>query len=611
VLQTAWGYFWKHRLPVGLAIGWVSLTTGLYFTGVFSGLEARAYDWLVRHRRVESPPVRLLLIDFDDESQARLGWPIPRRVVAQIIEAASPHAKLIGLDILLSEARNPAEDSRLAKAIRRAGNVILVEQLPSNNIPAAYPLDSFREVAFDVGFANLPLDNDAVVRRSFLFLLDGSQVQESFPLRLAANWLESQLQPTTERHGYLLGSNLIQADPSEPNVIWISFYGPASTFAKVPAWQVLETSSDFSLAADIILIGQSNLASRDLHTTPYFSPASKGIPQLTSGVELQATVVANLLSGKTIQPLSRGAIALIDLITVVGVLACFIAVRPLLALLLSGGWSAGLTTGALWVLSAHDTWLPFAHSLALVAATGAAAWGYRYSQERHTRLQLMSLFARYVSPQVASKIWAHREQIVLAGERRTATVLFCDIRDYTQITYQRPSTEVMQWLNEYFTAMVPAILSHNGFVNKFMGDGLMALFGVPVSRGEPEDARDAVAAALQMIDTLDKLNRRRSTAGLPPLRIGIGVHTGPLTAGTIGAMERSEYTVVGETVNLAARVETACRQFDQILLVTEATAKLLGDGFWTRPVGSAQLKGFADPVLLYNVARTPRLEERP
>lgn len=589
-----------------LAIGWLLLASSLHPSGfllsVFHPWETRVYDWLATRGVPSWPTASIVLIDFDDETQRRLGWPIPRRAVAEVIEAAAPHAKLIGLDFLLSEPRSAQEDARMVAALAKAGNVVIAEQLPQGTLPAARPLEPFRQAAFDVGFANLPLDHDGTLRRTFLILAEGGELHESFALRLAADLLEAPLEPGAQGHVHRLGKNSIYADPREPNTIWLRFYGPEAMFPRVPAWQVLEGARDVSLTADIVLIGQSNTAARDLHPTPFFSfPPAGQQPRLMAGMEVQATAVTNLLAGETIRIFPRMRVALVDLLLIGLVLALFTFARPLLALLASLGCVALLVAATAWAFSTHDLWLPIAHTLLLAGVTATGAWGYRYAQERRTRRQLMGFFERYVSPQVAREIWQKRDQIALAGERRHATVLFSDIRGFTELTYQQPSTEVMRWLNEYFSTLVPVIQQHNGFLNKFMGDGLMAVFGVPISRGEPEDARDAVRAALAMLAALEELNQQRVESGMPPLQIGIGIHSGFLTAGTIGAVDRSEYSVVGETVNLASRVETACRQLQKSLLVTEATTRLLGDYFVTRPAGTATLKGFAEPVSLYTV----------
>ena len=157
------------------------------------------------------------------------------------------------------------------------------------------------------------------------------------------------------------------------------------------------------------------------------------------------------------------------------------------------------------------------------------------------REQIMGLFGRYVSPDVAQQIWARRGELVLAGEERVATVLFSDIRGFTAMTAGKPSDIVLQWLNSYLTAMDDVIRAHGGLLNKFIGDGIMVLFGVPLSDGVEKDAARAVRAALAMIERLDLMN---ATGGLHrefgPLRIGIGLHTGQLTCGNVRSSSRLE-----------------------------------------------------------------------
>ena len=155
--------------------------------------------------------------------------------------------------------------------------------------------------------------------------------------------------------------------------------------------------------------------------------------------------------------------------------------------------------------------------------------GYQFVSERlhrseavAERLQMMNLFSRYMAPEVADEIWRHRDEVTLAGEERVATVLFSDIRSFTEMTAGKPSQVVLAWLNQYFTAMEEVITSERGFLNKFIGDGLMVLFGVPLSQSPEEDAAHAVRTALRMLEKLNELNEiRPPDSELPPFRIGI------------------------------------------------------------------------------------------
>jgi class 3 adenylate cyclase len=224
------------------------------------------------------------------------------------------------------------------------------------------------------------------------------------------------------------------------------------------------------------------------------------------------------------------------------------------------------------------------------------------------RLQMMNLFSRYMAPEVADEIWRHRDEVVLAGEERIATVLFSDIRSFTEMTAGKPSQLVLAWLNQYFTAMDEVITAERGFLNKFIGDGLMVLFGVPLSQGPDEDAANAARTALRMLEKLNELNQTRPTdSELPPFRIGIGIHTGTLTAGSIGSRNRLEYSAIGDSVNLASRCESLNKEFKTEIILTEATYKLIANRFsGFRDLGFAHVRGFREEIRLYTIDASDR-----
>ena len=208
------------------------------------------------------------------------------------------------------------------------------------------------------------------------------------------------------------------------------------------------------------------------------------------------------------------------------------------------------------------------------------------------------MFGRYVSPEVAQEILA-REEIPLGGTRQPVTVMFCDLRNYTSYCQGRDPHQVVAELNEYFADMTAEIKAHGGMVNKFIGDGIMALFGAPVPH--PEDPFRAVACGLRMIERNDAFNRRRAAQGLAPLVLGVGIHTGDAVVGTIGAPEKMEYTAIGDTVNVASRIEGENKTFKTQLLVSEATYRLLRDRAVVERVGDARLKGVTEPMPLFRV----------
>jgi class 3 adenylate cyclase len=217
------------------------------------------------------------------------------------------------------------------------------------------------------------------------------------------------------------------------------------------------------------------------------------------------------------------------------------------------------------------------------------------------RERIREIFGRYVTRQVADEILAGR--VPLGGQRKTATVLFADIRGFTALSETLAPEEVVALLNETLGAMVSCVLDGGGVVDKYIGDAIMALFGVPVSLGSPAlDAQAAVRCAVKMSAALDLLNARRVAAGQLPVELGIGVHTGEVVAGNIGIPERMEYTVIGDTVNLCSRIEGLTRSLGVRVLLSKSCVEHLGDSQEVRLVETVNVKGRAQPVTVYTLA---------
>jgi len=216
------------------------------------------------------------------------------------------------------------------------------------------------------------------------------------------------------------------------------------------------------------------------------------------------------------------------------------------------------------------------------------------------RERIRQIFGRYVARQVAERILAG--QIELGGERRTATVLFADIRGFTSISERMNPEDVVNFLNAYFEVMVGCVIQHGGVLDKFIGDCIMALFGVPVSEnGAAADARSAVACAQDMREQLIALNARRVAAGSPAIDMGIGIHTGELVAGNIGTPERMEYTVVGDTVNVSSRLEQLTKDFQRPILISRTTAELLSDETPLEEISTVEVRGRKQPITVFSV----------
>ena len=213
-------------------------------------------------------------------------------------------------------------------------------------------------------------------------------------------------------------------------------------------------------------------------------------------------------------------------------------------------------------------------------------------------------FGKVVDPEVRDYLMSGAGKAslgtALGGETREVTVLFCDIRSFTAMSEKMSASDVVLLLNKYFTALGKCITAHHGIINKYIGDAIMAIFGAPVQ--SENSARDAFEAAIDMRKALIEVNKAFKESGFPELRFGIGIHTGPVFAGTIGAENRMEYTVIGDTVNTASRLESLCKTYTKDLLLSESSAEKLGkENSGLSFVADAEIRGKSEPMKIYTL----------
>lgn len=296
-----------------------------------------------------------------------------------------------------------------------------------------------------------------------------------------------------------------------------------------------------------------------------------------------------------------------DATVVAGSCAIFYVLFVFLAAGLLSGWQLGLAavmavclTLALERLGGVDPTMV----LFSVTGVGFSVGLARSASQRSTQLveavmveQLRrERLGRYFSPEVAAQL-LRRGESAAAGESRELSILFSDIRDFTSLSETRTSENVVALLNEYLERMVAVIFEHGGTLDKYMGDGIMAYFGAPVSQGD--HAERAVRCALAMQAALETLNDERRRRAEPELRMGIGVHTGTVVVGDIGAAQRREYTIIGDAVNVAARIEELTKVHGMPVLVSEETRRQVGDTLAFSPAPPARVKGKSEPIACF------------
>ncbi len=242
----------------------------------------------------------------------------------------------------------------------------------------------------------------------------------------------------------------------------------------------------------------------------------------------------------------------------------------------------------------------------LIIAVSGAAMGYLTMIARRTvaqgvRLEVANaLLGRYFSPSVVARVSSEADTLLgVGGRTQEVAVMFCDIRDFTTITEKMPPSDVVEFLSQYHTRMVEVIIAFGGTIDKFIGDAIMVTFGTPDP--SDDDAERSVRAALAMNTALAELNADREHRSLAKIRHGIGVHFSPVSAGNIGTKDRLEYTVIGDTVNLASRIQDACKPVGEALLISEAVKTRLPTDIQARPLPEQRVKGRQAPVRIYAI----------
>ena len=574
------------------------------YASPLTALELKTYDlrYVLSGKQAAPGDVMLVLIDERTDQAVREPHIFWHPFYATVMRAASAGgARAIGLDVSFAisvEKWAPDLDRQMAAAFAEVSAVTPVVLAYDNvqAVPESLPLYMLASAQGSVGYANLTLDRDGFVRRQELRDKSG---QESFPARLAAVSENAEWNSGSAKAGTLqLGSLAVPLDRSGDMLI--HYWGPGGTFRSVSMTDVLSAAQRQDDAwlkkqfqGKVVLIGTTD--SSDRQSTPYY--LFGGGEGQTPGVEIQASTLETLLRRRFLRETSLGVQMALVLLAAMLAGLCITQLRfPTGPLVLVGGATVYLAASVFAL--AHGTVLPITAPMLALTLAGLTAYGAEALTQGRQRRLLQDVFGRYVSADIAQELLDYGE-IPLGGTRQPVTVMFTDLRNYTSYCQGRDPHQVVEELNEYFADMSAEIKAHGGMINKFIGDGIMALFGAPLPH--PDDARRAVACALKMVERNEEYNRRRSERQLERLQIGIGLHTGQAVVGNIGAPEKMEYTAIGDTVNVASRIESENKTFGTTLLISEATYQVVREAVIAEPAGSAKMKGVDEAMTLYKV----------
>ncbi len=580
-----------------------SAPPGRLLAGLDSQLESLAFQW----RGLQPAPPDPLILAIDDESlsldelleerQRRASplwrsmgpWPWPRALQAELAALVLERGAARVVFNLVHDQPSRYGTADDAAFVRRLAPWRDRLVLATSYTVAAR--DGFERVQLGrpqphPGWsAGLPRQGLTMV------LLSPQGVSEAIPGR---QWLAANLAGFDGPPLVPLAFAAAGTAPPEP-ALGLDHRGPAGHFERVPAWQLLEQPAS-RWRGRTVLIGVTASELGDQQETP-FGPQS--------GTEVQAAALASVLGGTGRLPLAAsGQVALLLAWGLLGwwalrcgrtsrqTLAISAALLALALLLAAGAW--GLAR-----LRPPTAALLLAPLLAGLGRSGGQGW-----REQRERAYLHQLLARRISPALLRDILRQPGPIwtQVGGSRCRCVVLFTDLVGFTALSARLEPAPLFSLLNRYFEAIASAVIEEQGLVDKFIGDALMAEFGVPRSRGDGEEALAAVRAALAMQRRLEALNGELLAQGIEPLRQGIGLHLGEVIAGNLGSSERLEFTVVGAAVNLACRLESLTRQFpDQSILISGELRALLPPAFPVVDLGRHALKGWPEPVAVFGL----------
>ncbi|HHP7246141.1 MAG TPA: CHASE2 domain-containing protein, partial [Elainellaceae cyanobacterium] len=398
--------------------------------------------------------------------------------------------------------------------------------------------------------------------------------------------------------------------------ILLDYWSAQNVARQVSISDVLNQSINPAWVKDkIVLIGTTAPSSKDLFFTPY--SAGEQTDHQMAGVVIHAQMVGQILS-----------VALDDRSIVwwwtnwveiawmwgwaLGGASVAWALRHPLALSAATTGLIGLIGSASFILFVHSGWVPVIEPIFATLMTSGIVVAYRAQQAQRQQQMVMNLLGQNTSPEIAAALWKSRDRLLqsgrLPGQRLVATMLFTDIKDFSSLAERLPPEEVLNWLNDYLDAMTQVVNTHQGIINKFTGDGLLAVFGVPVPRLNDaditQDAQRAVDCALEMGDRLNQLNQVWESQRLSTAQMRVGIFTGPVVAGSLGGKERLEYGVIGDSVNIAARLESCAKDRQEApcrILVAHETVVYLTNRFELEAWGPMTLKGREQTIQVYRV----------
>lgn len=594
-LRPGWPFSSRPVRVVVLALTTLLAMLALSQLSGWQLADMRAFDYISTLDEPSPPPDGPVIVAIDEPSLADINaqWPWPRKLHANLVTALrAAGAKVIALDIIMAEPSTPENDQAITQAVGpdvvMAGDETLIQTEQADQLIRTMPLPALLDAGARPGIASIELGRDGVFRTI-----------PGYPDGLAATAVSAA------------GMTLREKAPGA----LIQSYGPARSYPTVSYYQALDPEHFLPpgyFRGRVVFVGLSlqnapeiDKGGADAFATPFTVHTGRLVP----GVEIQATIFDNLRLGAAIEPanplLAAGC-------TLAAVLVAALAVWR------STGWqSFGFCLLSILVFSAIS-YLGIRHALVFVSPVGPALafaglvfgqTAFDYAEERRNKRQITRAFSQYISPDLVKRLTDDPGQLRLGGETRTLSVLFSDVRGFTTIAeaMKDDPQALTALINRLLTPLSDVVMDHGGTIDKYIGDCIMAFWNAPLD--DPDHAVHAVETSLAMQKALAELNEDLEAENLArgrvhhPLRMGIGINTGDCVVGNMGSTRRFDYSCLGDSVNLASRLEGASKNYGVALLLGETTAAAVSGRFVTIELDRITVKGRTALSPVYTVVK--------
>lgn len=623
------------------------LTMGLYLrTPLFlEELDLKLSDVRFKYRenfepeRIQPNP-NIVIVAIDEKSINEIGrWPWSRATIAKLVEKFYEYdVKLAAFDITFSEEESVKADKAFSDSLDVNENVVLgyffrddstqetdKDALKIHNKSRINlvkflkdfknkPIREFDSVELNIpliaenatgfGFFNIIPDNDGIYRKALLVVNYNDSYYPSLNLESSSVFMDKQILLTIADFGVSgIKLNELFVPVDENGRLLLNYYGKGGSFPVYSAVDVLNGNiSKEKLENKLVFFGPTEIGIADIRATP-FDPVSPG-------VEIQATAASNILDGNFLikDGITQSIdLALIFFMTILLSLILIFTTRTLVSFLVLSLFLVVFFGTNFYFFSRLNYMLSILFPAFSISLTYVIYEAYRnITVERKSKF-LRDAFTSYVSPEVVGQLIKNPDKLQLGGDRRKVTLLFSDIRGFTALSENTEPEKLVTLLNEYLTPMTEIVMSNFGTLDKFIGDAVMAIYGAPVE--QEEQSLHACTSAIEMILKLNSINEQWTENGLPNIEIGIGINTGEAVVGNMGADIRFDYTAIGDTVNLAARLEGQTKYYGTNIIISENTKNELENCISNKPGGSfiireldlIRVKGKKKPIAIYQL----------